>query len=134
MPDAREHELGLAAFVSDAKRERVLGFLERARTRHKVVERLWHFSDWDPECTVRVPPPFQTPAGVLQELARRGARGAVHVVSATRQLDGLHVDVAEAVQAVVGTSSGTVVSCIPGKLAYFEGEADGDRVILWRPG
>jgi hypothetical protein len=32
---------------------------------------------------------------------------------------------------VVGTLSGTVVSCIPGCLAYFEGEALGRRFILY---
>jgi hypothetical protein len=33
---------------------------------------------------------------------------------------------------VVGSSSGTFVSCIPGRLAYFEGEDPGARFILLR--
>lgn len=134
MSDAREHELGLAAFVIGAKRERVLGFLSKDRTRRKLIDALPHFSDWDPACVFPVPSGSQTAEGVLRELTRRGARGTVHIVSTTRHLDGRDVEVADAIRAVVGSSSGTVVSCIAGKVAYFEGEEAGNRLILHRPG
>jgi len=34
---------------------------------------------------------------------------------------------------VVGWHDGTFISCIPGKLAYFEGEGLNERYILERP-
>ena len=40
----------------------------------------------------------------------------------------------DALNDVVGSSDGTFVSCIPGKLAYFEGEEPNERYILERSG
>jgi hypothetical protein len=39
----------------------------------------------------------------------------------------------EALESTVGSGEGTVLSCVPGQLAYFESE-DRERVILQRPG
>ena len=38
-----------------------------------------------------------------------------------------------ALEKTVGTGSGTIISCIAGKLAYFEGEEQNQRYILERP-
>jgi hypothetical protein len=35
---------------------------------------------------------------------------------------------------VVGHNDGTFISCIPGRLAYFEGEGLNERYVLQRPG
>jgi hypothetical protein len=37
---------------------------------------------------------------------------------------------AEALEAVVGGGFGTLISCIPGRLGYFEGELPRDRKLL----
>jgi len=39
---------------------------------------------------------------------------------------------AEAVEKVLGMGMGTFISCIPGKLAYFEGEDENERLLLER--
>jgi hypothetical protein len=133
MAVGEEHETGLAAFVEASKRDRVLGFLSKERTRRKLIDDLWHFRHWDPRYVVQLTPSSQTAGGVLAELTRRGATGDVYLISATRGLDRRLLGLGEAVRAVVATSSGTVISCIPERLAYFEGESPGDRVVLFRP-
>jgi hypothetical protein len=40
------------------------------------------------------------------------------------------MDLLAALELVIGSGLGTVISCIPGKLAYYEGELPGDRYVL----
>jgi hypothetical protein len=132
MNTAQEHEAGLVAFVVRAKRERIETFLANKKNRHKVVDDLWHFREWDPHAVVQLAPSRHTAEAVVAELKRRGAGEDVYLVSATSELDRRVMLLADALRAVVGSSSGTVVSCVPGRLAYFEGEGPGDRCILQR--
>jgi hypothetical protein len=37
-------------------------------------------------------------------------------------LDGRRLNLEQVIAAVVGTGIGTILSCIPGRLAFFEGE------------
>jgi hypothetical protein len=39
----------------------------------------------------------------------------------------------EALLQIVGAGNGTLISCTPGTLAYYEGEGPSDRCILARP-
>lgn len=129
---AQDHETGLVAFVVRAKRERIEMFIASKKNRHKFVDDLWHFREWDPHAVVELAPSHHTAEPVLVELTQRGASGEVYLVSATSELDRRVMPLAEALRAVVGSSSGTVVSCVAGRLAYFEGEGPGDRCILQR--
>ena len=132
MSTAQDHEAGLVAFVVRAKRERIEMFIASKKNRHKFVDDLWHFREWDPLAVVQLAPAQHTPEVVLAELTRRGASGDVYLVSATSALDRRVMPLPVALRSVVGSSSGTVVSCVPGRLAYFEGEGPGDRCILQR--
>jgi hypothetical protein len=43
------------------------------------------------------------------------------------------MELAEAIEAVMGVGWGTVVSCVPGRLCLFEGEyIDEERLVLMR--
>lgn len=50
-----------------------------------------------------------------------------------KTLDGRELPLDAAVSAVVGRGMGAFVSCLPGRLAYYEGEAPGERYLLERP-
>jgi hypothetical protein len=134
MPTPQEHEHGIAAFVVRAKRERVLDFLGDERRRTKLLDTLWHFRDWDPRWMVQLAPSptAATSTSVLAELRRRGAGRTAYIVSATADLDRRQIALPEAMTLIVGSVSGSIVSCIPGRLAYFEGEAPEDRCVLQR--
>ncbi len=130
-PTPQEHEGALVRFVVPTKRERVAALLTTARGRRKLVADLPHFDSWHDGSLVPIPAHQQTAEAVLGELLRRGAPAFAYVTSARRALDARTLPLADAVRAVVGSSSGTVISCIPGSLAYYEGEEHGARWFLW---
>jgi len=108
-------------------------FLGNPKRRRKFVESLCHFRDWDPKAIVKLAPSAQTSAAVLAEVRRRGAAPEVYVLSASPSPDARSMVLRDAIGTIVGSSSGTVVSCAAGRLACFEGEEPGDRFILARP-
>ncbi len=74
--------------------------------------------------------PWSLQAGV-KEVAASSAPDTCYVMGG-EDLDGRTLDLRDALQEVVGRNIGTVLSCIPGKLAYYEGENEGERYILER--
>jgi len=58
-----------------------------------------------------------------------GAPAMCHFIGGEH--DGDDVDLLTALKTVVGYGQGTVLSCIPGQLAYFEGEVK-ERFLLVR--
>ncbi|WP_045690344.1 hypothetical protein [Hymenobacter sp. AT01-02] len=57
---------------------------------------------------------------------------ACYVLSAYEPLHKQTMSIAEALEAVVGESNTTLLSFIPGKVAYFEGHSVGDRFLCIR--
>jgi hypothetical protein len=53
-------------------------------------------------------------------------------VSEDPDIDGKRLPLDEALLLVVGAGNGTLLSCVPGLLAYYEGEGPGDRFLLAR--
>ncbi len=58
-----------------------------------------------------------------------GAPESCHFIGGEH--DGEDVELLSALKEVVGYGTGTVLSCVPGKLAYFEGEIR-ERFLLVR--
>ena len=128
-----DHEAALInAFVLPAKRARFLDLLASKRGRNKFLENLDHFRDLDPRYLIDIAPADQRAERIFSLLAERGAPSQCHVISSNRSLDGLDVPLANALAKIVGFGEGTLVSCTPGRLGYFEGESQGDRFILER--
>jgi len=65
-------------------------------------------------------------------LRAKGAPDTCHVLSESAALDGRDMLLASALAEIVGGGMGSFVSCIPGKLGYFESEEAGERYILAR--
>ena len=55
-------------------------------------------------------------------LRRHGAPQTCFVISSDKRMDGLEMPLSDALSAVVGSGFGTYLSCVAGKLAYFEYE------------
>lgn len=72
--------------------------------------------------------------GLLSELQRRGAAGDCHVISMRSDLDGATKPLADVVRQAFAAVEGTIILCVPGKPAYYEGEAPKNRFILDRMG
>lgn len=130
---ANAHETALIrAFVVPQRRDRLLSFLQSPKTRDKLRRALPHFRALDLRYSYLVPRAEQNPPSIEALLRKKGAPDMCHLVSESPDLDGRDMPLAEALNAVIGSSMGTFVSCIPGRLAYFEFEDVGERYLLER--
>jgi hypothetical protein len=55
-------------------------------------------------------------------------------MSSGDELDGKEMDLAKALKDIIGSGVGAVVSCLPGRLAYFESEEKNERYVCHREG
>ena len=80
---------------------------------------------------VTLPSSQQDARAIERELRRRGAGESCYVVSEKLDLDGQRMRLGEVldIEQLKG-GMGTLVSCVPGSLALFEGEGPSDRCIL----
>jgi hypothetical protein len=53
-------------------------------------------------------------------------------MSSDNELDGREMDLSEALKDIIGRGQGAFVSCVPGRLAYFESEELNERYICHR--
>jgi len=128
-----EHEVALVhAFIASERRERYLALLASPRGRAKLRAGLAHLRDLDPHYARPLPPGEQTPDAIARLLRARGAPAECVLLAEQRALDGRRLPLAEALVAVVGRGMGALVSCLPGRLAFYEGEEPGERYILER--
>ena len=120
------------AFVVKKKRARFTAFLQNPKRRPKILGALYHFRDLDPRHLVEISPSDQHAENIAALLAKHGAPSQCHVISTDRELDGRDLPLVEALAQIVGFGSGTLVSCVSGRLGYFEGEGPNHRYILKR--
>jgi hypothetical protein len=128
-----EHEAAfIRAFVTPTKRERVVELLSKPKRRREFLKALAHFGDLDSRFCVQIPSAEQSASGIASLLQKRGAPAECYLISEDLALDGKSMPLSDALQKVVAYGMGTLVSCIPGRLGYYEGEARGDRCLLER--
>jgi len=121
------------AFVAPAKRERYVEGLSNPKRRSRFLDRLnHHIDDIDPQCRVSIPSASQSAAGIEQLLRARGAPSECYVMSSWARLDGREMPLGEALREVVGRQMGTLISCVPGRLGYYESEEIKARYLLER--
>jgi hypothetical protein len=118
------HEEGIVrAFIQKTKHGRCLAFLSTPRNRNKFTKELCHFGWLDERFAHPIPPRTAHTVKEIAALLRdKGAPSTVWVVSEDSALDGREQELEVAIQYVWGRGIGSILSCIPGKLAYFEDE------------
>jgi hypothetical protein len=124
-----EHQL-IRAFIAPTKRDRYMEMIATTRGRQKFLRELSHFKSLDPQYCVGLPNAVHTPGEIATFLNEKGAPPTCWVTSEDRDLDRQEMSLVEALKSIVGYQMGTFLSCIPGKLAYFEDEED--RWVLER--
>ncbi len=120
----RIHEEGFVrAFIEKSKQDRSISFLTSAKHRRKFTGELAHFKGLDERFSQPIPAgTAHTLKEICQLLRSKGARQNVWIISELASLDGQELALEEALSKVWGRKVGSVLSCIPGKLAYFEDE------------
>ncbi|HUG80155.1 MAG TPA: hypothetical protein VML01_00720, partial [Bryobacterales bacterium] len=72
-------------------------------------------------------------AGPVEALLRtRGAPATCYVLAAGSDLDGREMPLREALDAIIGMGNGAFVSCIPGRLGFYEYESMKSSYLLQR--
>jgi hypothetical protein len=124
--NAVRHEEGLALFILPERRRRFRHLLGEGR-----LPALYHFNWLDPRFAEPLPSKQGSPKFLGALLRERGAPEQCYVVSTIVEIDRGEMLLDEALAWVNTLDNGTFISCLPGKLAYFESE-DG-RYILQHP-
>lgn len=122
------------AFAAPGKKQRYHVLLETKRGREKIRSALDHFDirNLDPRFCRRIESGKQSLPDILRMLKSLGAPSICYVMSSDRGLDGREMDLSEALEEILGKGMGAFISCVPGKLAYFEAEEAGERYICHR--
>lgn len=126
-------EAVVRAFIIPSKRSRYLSLLGSVKGRSKVVGGLDHLDDLDMRYARLIPAGLQTVDGIKNLLKQKGASTLCHVMSSNSAIDNQDMPLSKALEEAVGQGLGVIISCIPGKLAYYESEEPGERYILERP-
>jgi hypothetical protein len=120
----------ISGFVTRSKRDRYREFLSSPKLRHKFTSRLAHFADFDPKYRVPIPSNQLFVNNIALELQKRHSPSIVFAISEDPALDQHEIALADALPQIVGRGMGTILSCIPGRLAFVETEDE--RFILER--
>ena len=122
----RNHEEGFVrAFIEKSKQDRCLSFLSTQKHRPKFTVELSHFK-WLDERFAR-PIPAKT-AHTVKEIAAllrsKGAGPTVWIISEQSNIDAQELGLEDALGEIWGRGIGSILSCIPGRLGYFEDEEE----------
>ena len=119
----------VSAFVIPEKRARYVEFLAKPKRRGEILDRLNHFFDFIPELATQVP--RDSPEQLAALLRKRGAPAKAYFLGGGSTSDGCELPLVEAIDRAYGGGWGTVVSCVPGRLALYVQEfPPGDTFIL----
>ena len=123
MSNQQEHERGIIrAFIIPVRQDRYLEMLTKPKRRGNFTASLAHFKHLDMRHVVKIPSHQQHTAEILQLLKLKGAPETCYALSEDSELDGKEISLSDALKEVVGRGMGTFLSCLPGRLAYFEDE------------
>lgn len=128
--DMNHEEAAIRAFVTPDRQDRYLVFLSNPKGRAKFTAELAHFRALNIKYARTIPPNQQNAPSVAGLLRSKGAGSQCWVISEDPKVDARQMDLETALRATIGRGMGTIISCVPGRLAYFENEDS--RYILER--
>jgi hypothetical protein len=130
------HEEALiCAFIVPERREQYVRrlSLEERRRIDFIGKHFGHMRDLDPRFARRLGSQEQRDARRVYDLLKeKGAPDTCYVLGES-DYDGQEVGLGEALDDVFGYGVGVFLSCVPGRLAYFQGEKPNERYMLERP-
>lgn len=121
----------IAAFIMKEKQERYRFQLASSdeRKRNVCMGRLNHCRDLDLRYVVWLP----RNTDVVALLRKVGSGRTVYIFSSAGAIDGTIMPLEDALEATVREGWGTILSCVPGRLAFYYDEDGERRALLQRP-
>ncbi|WP_257313204.1 hypothetical protein [Geothrix fuzhouensis] len=120
------------AFITSEKRARWAQFLSSPKRRKEILARLNHHLPYIQEFATEVPGHQDFPAELEQLLRAKGAGPTCHVMVNGLKIDGLEMALSKALHEICMHEFGAVLSCLPGRLAYYKPESPGCGILLER--
>jgi hypothetical protein len=125
-----EHDL-ITSFILPGRQERCAQLLNSGK-RKKFVKRIISGKDLNMSFARTILPNEKWPNEIARILKSLGAVPNCYVLSENSKIDGREMLLESALDEIVGFQMGTLLSCRPGRLAYYEGEGKNNRLILFR--
>jgi hypothetical protein len=128
-----DHERGFLAFLTEPTKRRLETLLELgAKRRRDVRDLLRHSVRLDPRFAQHLTGGDAFSGPVERTLHKRGAPPTCYVLAANSDIDGREMQLGEALESVIGMGDGAFVSCIPGRLGFYEYEDMKSSYLLSR--
>jgi hypothetical protein len=119
------HKAGIRSFVVKNKRDRFTEGISNLRIRRKLLNQLAHNNNLiDEKYAIVSSKALLTVKQLYDQLLSMGSPAQVYIVSENVDLDQKLMNLNAALKEIRWSGYGTVISCIPGKLAYYEGEEE----------
>jgi len=129
-----DHEAAFTkAFIRSEKRARFIQSLADPKKRKEALERMSHAIPCMTEFATEVSGPQDFPDELEKLLKSKGAGPTCHVIADGLKADGRELPLREALNLICLHEYGAILSCIPGRLAYYKPESPAPGVILERP-
>jgi len=127
----------ITAFISKEKQGRYRFLLSSADPKHRqeCLDRLNHCSDFNERYVTWLPrDPRSTTRNeeIAAVLRQKGSPKMVYVLACACPVDGKIMPLLDAMDETTVAGWGTIISCIPGELAYYYDEEGERRAILER--
>lgn len=127
------HEEAFArAFLPSEKRARFIQQLTDPKKRREMLERLNRDLPYMPGFATEVPGSQDFPSELEKLLRAKGAGDACYVLADGLKADGRELPLREALNLVCLHERGAILSCLPGRLAYYKPESPRPGLILER--
>ena len=120
-------------FVRENRRDRWKELSLKPKGRKKLLTTLWNGDDFDRSLMTKIDPAERTASTVLVKLRKLGAPIRCHLISARPTLDAKDLDLISALDLVFNSAPGTIISCVPGTLAYYENDERNGNFIIYLP-
>lgn len=125
-------EAFVKAFLTSEKRARFLQFLANPRRRKEILAKLNRDLPFMREFASTVPGDQDFPEELEKLLQAKGAGPTCHVIADGLKADGRELPLREALNLVCLHPFGAILSCVPGRLAYYKPEAPEAGILLER--
>ena len=127
------HEEAFAkAFLPSEKRARFIQLLAQPRRRKEMLSQLNRHLPYLSDFATEVPGEQDFPDELAKLLLAKGAGPTCHVIAEGLKSDGRELPLREALVQICLQGSGAILSCLPGRLAYYKPESPAPGILLER--
>ncbi|AOT00466.1 hypothetical protein ESP131_09435 [Exiguobacterium sp. U13-1] len=122
--DKEQERVLVQSFFVKRVQERVLHELFTPKKRDMALQRLDHryLSMLKNDYLIEIKPPNSWPDDTYDLLKQYGAPDTCYCLSENEMISGKTLPLREALEHAIGFGFASIISCIPGELAYFEAE------------